>query len=564
MKNAIEQIYKHRTDFMLIGLTGKIGSGCTTSANFLTESKDKHNLNPLCLDSNSSDSHRKKFILDKYYRDNWKSFYKITASDVIFSFILENKFEVFNSFLVNNGYPDISTNLTLQNHYNEFYNKYSNMKLDIKDRNFSNVQHVYSYLEELSCIAKVLRGELLNSKYRNYTKIFQQIGDNLRQYGTFITDLSCKSSSNIFTISERINQFIKIIKSYNDTYLKQPTYIVIDAFRNPFEIMYFKERYSGFYLIAVNADEEHIKDRLYKNLDMSKNEIEEQSKKENPSDSLESLNNFISQNIQACIQKADIHIANNGLSSNNNHHELYGQLIKYISLIQHPGLITPSLDEKMMQIAYTAKLNSACLSRQVGAAITNENNSLKAIGWNSVADGQTPCLLRSKTELLQGTLSDSYSPYEKSDVFKASVIKFYPQIINIDLKGRNDSFCFKTIYNKQEDDKNQVHTRSLHAEENAFLQIAKYGGEGIINGTLYSTASPCELCSKKAYQLGIKRVVYIDPYPGIAQKQILLTGRIPPKLELFKGAIGSAYHKLYEPIMSYKDELNALSKKDSI
>ena len=111
-------------------------------------------------------------------------------------------------------------------------------------------------------------------------------------------------------------------------------------------------------------------------------------------------------------------------------------------------------------------------------------------------------------------------------------------------------------------DKNQVHTRSLHAEENAFLQISKYGGEGIKDGTLYSTASPCELCSKKAYQLGIKRIVYIDPYPGTAQEQILLSGLYPPKVELFKGAIGSAYNKLYEPIISYKDELKALSNKD--
>jgi dCMP deaminase len=213
----------------------------------------------------------------------------------------------------------------------------------------------------------------------------------------------------------------------------------------------------------------------------------------------------------------------------------------------------------MMQIAYTAKMNSACISRQVGASVTNKYGSLKAIGWNSVAEGQTPCLLRSKSELLTFPNTNAYSRYEQTGKFKKSLQKFYPKIPHKRFKGCNDSFCFKSIYNKQEGDANQVHTRALHAEENAFLQISKYGGEGIRGGTLYSTASPCELCSKKAYQLGISRIVYIDPYPGIAQDQILSIGVNPPKVELFKGAIGTAYHKLFEPLLKYKDELSALS-----
>ena len=76
-------------------------------------------------------------------------------------------------------------------------------------------------------------------------------------------------------------------------------------------------------------------------------------------------------------------------------------------------------------------------------------------------------------------------------------------------------YCFKDIYNGITGKPNQVHTRALHAEENAFLQIAKYGGAKIQGGKLFTTASPCELCSKKAYQLGIKEIYYIDPYPGI-------------------------------------------------
>src|SRR5690606_21493840 len=124
--------------------------------------------------------------------------------------------------------------------------------------------------------------------------------------------------------------------------------------------------------------------------------------------------------------------------------------------------------------------------------------------------------------------------------------------------GRNTCFCFKSLKNSISEGKNQVHTRSLHAEENAFLQLSKYGGTGINNGILFSTASPCELCSKKAYQLGITLIYYIDPYPGISKSQILSSGNKPIEVRLFNGAIGSAYHHLYQPIMPYKDELGLL------
>ena len=66
------------------------------------------------------------------------------------------------------------------------------------------------------------------------------------------------------------------------------------------------------------------------------------------------------------------------------------------------------------------------------------------------------------------------------------------------------------------------------------------------------------MCAKKAYQLGIKVIYYIDPYPGISLKHILSTGSNSIEVRLFNGAIGNAYHWLYDPIMPYKNELTLL------
>lgn len=235
-------------------------------------------------------------------------------------------------------------------------------------------------------------------------------------------------------------------------------------------------------------------------------------------------------------------------------------VIRYIALMMHPGLVTPTKDERCMQIAYTAKFNSGCISRQVGAVVTDSDYSIKSVGWNDAPYGQVACLLRNLHDLVLGNDIKAFSDYElKNDDFRKEAQDFHDRRYDEEkLDGRTFSFCFKTIFNKCENQKNQVHTRSLHAEENAFLQIAKYGGQGIKGGVLYVTASPCELCSKKAYQLGIERIVYIDLYPGIAQPHILQCGIRNIKVDLFNGAIGQAYHQLYEPVMSFKDELTGL------
>ena len=82
----------------------------------------------------------------------------------------------------------------------------------------------------------------------------------------------------------------------------------------------------------------------------------------------------------------------------------------------------------------------------------------------------------------------------------------------------------------------------------------------IEGGYLFSTASPCELCAKKSIQLGVKKIYYIDPYPGIANQHIISGGINRPEMRIFVGAIGRAFHNLYSPVLPYKDEISAFMK----
>ena len=412
------------------------------------------------------------------------------------------------------------------------------------------------YFEELPVFTEHIKKSINKITEDNYTRIYQKIGNNIRSSGSAID--STYTHNKIFSISEKVNKLIKNFTQKNKPSIENPVAIAIDSLRNPFEALFLRERYSAFYLMAINTPDQTRRLRLQKQYNFDDHQIDDLDNQEY-SGKKDKKDKFISQDIQKCYDLSDIHI-NNPQIGEEDYTLLASQVAKFVSLIMHPGLIMPTSIERCMQIAHTAKLNSGCLSRQVGAAVTDENFSIKGIGWNTVAEGQTPCLLRDVRKLIVNDDKEAFSDYENNNLkFRKKIKDSFKEIGSKEvckkLKGRNVSYCFKDFKNCLDGHKNQVHTRALHAEENAFLQITKYGGQGIFGGILFTTSSPCELCAKKAYQLGIKKIYYIDPYPGIANQHIISAGIKSPELELFSGAIGRAYHQLYEPIIPYKDEL---------
>lgn len=545
-KNSIEKLYGSDDDFILIGVTGRTGSGCSTVANILnSEEKDlKHSLFQGSHPENNE--HRVEKIIFNRFKGSWKPFLLIQVRSIITLMLAESKNETAIEYAE-----------FIQKHISEPEKiEILNSILEKINREFENLEStsegiINFYNNYLPNKSKDLK-DLLGIEF---TALFQEIGDNIRKSGNPVK--STMEEGNFFKLAERINSVIKDIREYHKN-KQQPTFIVIDAIRNPLEAFFFQERYASFYLLAITCNDEERKQRL-RNLGINDKEIETIDKKEYSSHDLDHDETYTTQDIQACLQRADLYINNKNASDEvTKFIALSNQLIKFTTLMRYPGIINPTSIERCMQIAYTAKLNSGCLSRQVGAAITDSNFSIKAIGWNDVPEGQVSCNLRNRFDLVDGNDSKAFTYFERNDENFIKHIKEGNKKYIAIKQYRNTSFCFKSEYNKIKKDKNQVHTRALHAEENAFLQLSKYGGNGIQNGFLFTTASPCELCAKKAYQLGIKRIYYIDPYPGISAIHILQSGSNDPELVLFTGAIGRAFHKLYSPLIPYKDELSAL------
>lgn len=557
MHTGLNNLFALRKDFIVIGLTGRTGSGCTTTANILASSTFEQCAFPQPKNSHfETNDERKDNILHHYLKNNWKPFRIIKVSSVIVSVLLKNTYDDFRKFAIDNFHIESVRIDSLEVEYGRLHELRVALNdigdKDLEDKEVKKIKfYDFHFKSGLDLFVSALKDVFMRNKDGEGFTLLQIMGNNIRSSGKALDSGFMYGFS--FKIASLINKLIKILREYDDGR------IVVDSIRNSLEVAFFKERYSAFYLIAINTENEFRYERLSAS-GFNKSEVDSLDDKEYSKKS--GKEKFFAQDVKSCIQIADIYIHNPNEQAGPQKSGLKKQIGKYVSLIQHPGLVTPSPEERCMQIAYTAKYNSGCISRQVGAVVTDASFSLKALGWNNTAEGQTPCLLRNVTSLINNTDDGAFSKYELSNpVFSLTVVNsFKEKLDRKDMEGRNISFCFKDAQNAIEGQRNQVHTRSLHAEENAFLQIAKYGGEGVKGGKLFTTASPCELCSKKAYQIGIKYIYYIDPYPGIAGEQILESGGSDyrPSLVLFDGAIGRAYHQLYEPVMAYKDELDAL------
>ena len=579
--NSINNAFLEKQSLIILGLTGRTGSGCSTVSKILNKESfydlDVHDQKT--YDFQSRDE-RKYEIFYKFMSvdGRWAPFTIIEGSSIIFSFIIESGFETFCNFFAKrksvnekndvriSAYSDLEATISGMKYMFDSEKPYDLSNLDEILKDTVLVEAYYNfYINELPKLKQAFARAISEftchrefSKSHLYTYFMQEVGNNIRSSGTPYSNIY--TEQNFYDVAKRIGNIIEIVKQYNFNQKILQTRICIDAIRNPYEAYYFKDKYSSFYLVSINTEENDRKNRLGK---LDEDEIKSLDEIEYEQNSSDDYEIFFHQNMQECLSISDIHLYN-PQSKDGKYYFLTEQIIKYVSLMIHPGLVSPTQIERCMQTAFVARLNSGCLSRRVGAVITGDDYSIKAVGWNEVPEGQIPCNLRCISDYCANRDIETYSSFElENREFQNTLFAINKEVSKQDLKGTSYSYCFKDIYNALKESKNQVFTRSLHAEENAFLQLTKNGGQGIKGGKLFTTASPCELCAKKAFQLGVQDIYYIDPYPGISIQHILSFGtKFSPKMHLFYGAIGDAYMKLYASRMPVKDELKLLTGID--
>ncbi len=243
---------------------------------------------------------------------------------------------------------------------------------------------------------------------------------------------------------------------------------IVDSIRNPAEVRTLKRR-SNFYLLNIEGDQkirfERVKIRARESDPTDFETFVKMEERE-----LTNANPAGQQLIETA-KLADFVVYNN-----DSIRELE-KSVKEIVLDLISKQQRPEWDQYFMNIAKVTSLRSNCVKRKVAAVIVLDKRIIST-GYNGTPRGIKNCM-------------DGGCPRCNS---------FGPS-------GQSLGECLCS-----------------HAEENAIVQAA-YHGVSLKDATLYTTFSPCLICTKMILNSGIKEVVYNSEYP---------MGELP--LELLKEA----------------------------
>jgi len=339
--------------------------------------------------------------------------------------------------------------------------------------------------------------QLFKDKFKYYSDLIKS-GNHLREnYGnSILAELA-------------INQIAVQRQHYIDEtgdYKSQRVCYIIDSLKNKEELNLFRLIYSDlFYFIGVFSPlENRVKYLENKNIKIDK--VHELIDK----DSGEEV--AFGQKVTDTFQEADFFLRIDKSSSNN----IEPKIKRYLELIFSCDVVTPSVHETAMYLASAAAGNSACLSRQVGAALTDENGEVISVGWNDVPkaggsvyqfDDKDPAVTKDfRCMNLESGIC--FNDKEKREITDFLLKEFIEKKI-IDEKNIDKAI---SIIKSSKIKELIEFSRSVHAEMLALIVGSQKAGRKIKNGRLYCTTYPCHNCARHIIASGIKEVYYIEPY----------------------------------------------------
>lgn len=276
---------------------------------------------------------------------------------------------------------------------------------------------------------------------------------------------------------------------------------IINSLKNPAEVQRLRKIYShGFFLIGVHADHTRRHNYLTKDKSIS----EEQASKLIDRDADE--RDDFGQHTRDTYHLSDFFIDYNGNSDS-----LKKQIWRVFDLLFGKPYITPTFDEYAMFMAFSASLRSADLSRQVGAVLTKDK-CIVSTGANDVPKAHGglywPEIDEKTQEIVDAKDGRDYMKGEDSNATQKrliidSILEVIPSEYREELRPLIKKSKIKDI---------TEYGRVVHAEMEALLSSARLG-ISTSGSDLYCTTFPCHNCAKHIVASGIKRVIYVEPYP---------------------------------------------------
>lgn len=343
--------------------------------------------------------------------------------------------------------------------------------------------------------------ELLKNKnkYEYYIKLIEA-GNRLREKhtNTILAELAINEIA--------FNRELLKEEEGSESYTGQRVCYIIDSLKNHEEFELLKLIYRDiFYFIGVFSSLEmrvkHLEDKGLK-IDQVYKLIDK--------DSGEDIN--FGQKVSNTFIQADLFLRVDHSTSA----DINNKLSRFLNIIFKTEVITPNSHETAMYLAASSSGNSACLSRQVGASITDISGEILSVGWNDVpkpggsvyrTTNDDP-LGKNDFRCINLSGGKCFNDEEKQ-IIREALVNELIELNFVDILKKE--LLIETI--KKSRIKELIEfSRAVHAEMLAIIQASQKSGDRVVGGKLFCTTYPCHNCARHIIAAGIKEVYYIEPY----------------------------------------------------
>lgn len=338
---------------------------------------------------------------------------------------------------------------------------------------------------------------------------------------------------------------IKELRGSESVGEKKVAYI-LDSIKHKEEVDLLRRVYDlSFRLIAVHCERDRREDRLIGD-DLSsakfKNVPHEEVLRFIERDEKDVGHDY-GQGVRDAFYLADFFLENNITTIDGTN--MNADIERFVKLLLGSDVVRPALDERAMYHAHAAALQSACLSRQVGAVLVSASGEIVSTGTNEVptfnggvyseessedhrchawefVDGDlkfTGCHNDRKKEGLRNSIARWIAQNFSSDLAEAA----HPLPIGGMDAGAKAREAAKVAIEKLIIENTQKfsglpgvkeiieYSRAIHAEMGAVISAAR-SGVSPVGSTLYCTTYPCHNCARHLVTAGVHKVLYIEPY----------------------------------------------------
>jgi len=304
----------------------------------------------------------------------------------------------------------------------------------------------------------------------------------------------------------------------------KPRAYILDSLRHPEEAQFLRQLYGkAFVLIGVVCEEERRITRITgKYSDGGRNDAMKFMKRD------ANAKERHGQHVADTFYLADYFVDNTmDRTKNGNANpdwDVVENLSRLVKIVSHSELVRPTVAETAMHHAYSAQMQSACLSRQVGAAVVDVNGNVVATGTNEVpkAGGGVygESFDRNPYDARCAFFSESDERYcrntrEQNKIIDELLDSVQSMLKDIDavrdLSAERKAALALELRNTRVGGLLEF-SRAVHAEMDALLSAARKG-VSLVGTRLFVTTFPCHYCARHIIAAGVDEVQYIEPYP---------------------------------------------------